>query len=61
MLGRGVKCGKSLLSSGDVAPMEPHHPLRPMKSLAPPGLIAAGALVSTYPHEYLMNYIMKII
>lgn len=27
---------------GDVAPMEPHHPLRPMKSLAPPGLIAAG-------------------
>eukprot|EP00438_Fugacium_kawagutii_P023007 Skav205115 [mRNA] locus=scaffold1864:193818:199565:+ [translate_table: standard] len=27
---------------GDVAPMEPHDPLRPMKSLAPPGLIAAG-------------------
>eukprot|EP00435_Cladocopium_sp_Y103_P055202 s111_g18.t1 len=27
---------------GDVAPMEPHHPLRPMKSLAPPGRIAAG-------------------
>ena len=29
-------------SLGDVAPMEAYHPLRPMKSLAPPGLIAAG-------------------
>lgn len=29
-------------SSGDIAPMEASHSLRPMKSLAPPGLIAAG-------------------